>query len=135
MVNREDLVFATCYQLAGLISSDWDINQPEEVKDALEALRPLDEPGEIWNGPPIPGLPNIKLLPTEIEPESIWRVRKLFELQIAANIFRIVMKHSDGWNTPDSDTIKKEIIARISDYDTEAKAIIEPVLATCNITL
>jgi hypothetical protein len=34
------------------------------------------------------------------------------------------MKHSDGWETPDSDTIKKEVISRISNYEDEVKKLL-----------
>ena len=135
MINREDLVFAACSQLAGLISSDWETNKPEEVQEALSALSPLDEPGEIYYGNIINGLPQLKLSPSEAELESIKKVRKLIELQMVTNIFKLVMKHSDGWETSDSDVIKKEIVARISDYESEYKKLIEPVPFDCNITI
>lgn len=135
MIDREEITFATCNQLAQLISSDWDQNQPEEVKAALEALSPLDEPGEIFYGVPINGVNPLRLTPSEKEPESIRNSRKLIELKIVINIFKLIMKHSDAWETPDSDTIKKEVIARISNYEDDVKKLTTPVPFTSHITL
>jgi len=134
MIEREDLVFATCYQLAQLISSDWD-NRPEEVTEAIEALTPIDEPGETLYGIPLGSSNPMQLTPSEKEPESVRKRRRAIELLAVTSIFRAIMKHSDSWNTTDSDIIKLEITARISDYDREYKAITTPVAFTCNIVL
>jgi hypothetical protein len=133
MINREDLVFATCYQLAELISSDWD-DPPEEVKTAIGNLSDIDEPGESFHNTGGAGK-FLKLTPSEKEPESIRKTNRFIELKIAISNFKKIIHHSDGWNTSDSDTIKKEIIARINDYDSEAKAIVTPVPDICNIVV
>lgn len=135
MIDREDLTFATCNQLAQIISSDWDQTQPEEIKAAVEALAPLDEPGEVFCGVSINTTAPIKLTPSETEPESIRNSRRIIELKIAINIFKVIMQHSDAWETPDSDTIKKEVIARISTYEDAIKTLLTPVPFTSYITV
>ena len=134
MIDREEISFATCYQLAQLISSDWE-NPPEEVKYAIDALTPLDEPGEVFYGVPISGSNPLHLTPSEKEPESIRRNRKVVELKIVVNILKLIMKQSDGWETPDSDVIKKEVLSRISNYEYELKNILTPLPFTCNIVI
>lgn len=134
MIDREDLVFATCYQLAELISTDWD-NQPVEIKQALAALEPTDEPGETLFGVPLSGTNPLQLTLSEKEPESIQRRRKLVELTAVANIFKVIMKHSDEWVTKDSDTIKLEVAARIANYERDVKTLTTPVPFTCHITV
>ena len=134
MIERETLVFATCYQLAQLISSDWE-NQPEEVSDAIEALGPIDEPGETLHGISVTSGNPMQLTPSEKEPESVRNRRKALELYAVTNIFKLIMKYSDSWNTADSDVIKLEITARIADYDREYKKIVTPVAFTSDIVL
>ncbi len=132
MINREDLVFATCYQLAQIISSDWE-PQSEEVKMALEALTPIDEPGETLWGTSVNGQNPLKLHPYETEPEGFRTTRKVFESKMVIIILSLIMKHSDGWETNDSDIIKKEILARIANYEADIKKLTAPNIATCNI--
>ena len=134
MIDREDLVFATCYQLAQIISADWE-NQPAEVVGAIETLEPIDDPSEPLVGSfgtlsnPVP------LEPSEKEPEFYRNRREYSVLNLAAQEFKTIMKFSDSWETADSETIKKEIIARIKKYEERAKHITTPVPCTCNIVV
>ena len=125
MINREDLVFATCYQLAQLISEDWEI-PPSEVTLAINALKPVDEPGEVfWGSPPV--VNPLSLAGSETEPKTYRDSYVLIQLKLASQLFRIIMEHSDGWQTQDSDTIKKEIVSRIANYESQIKDITAPV--------
>ena len=132
-VDREDIVFATCYQLAQLISSEWE-DAPGEVIDAINGLTPIDEPGGIVYGRgPLGSSTNpLQLTSSEKEPES---VKKLFELKIVAALFKIIIKHSDGWKTQNAEILKKEIVSRIKNYEEEANSIFKPLPIKCNITL
>jgi hypothetical protein len=134
MIDREDLVFATCYQLAEIISSDWE-TQPEEVSKAIELLKPMDEPGEPYYGGPLDGVCPIRLTASETEPEVFRKSRKLIELKVVISLFKIIMKYSDGWQTEDSDTIQKEIVSRIVNYESQYKSLTTPVPFVSHITL
>jgi len=133
LINREDIVFATCNQLASLISEDWE-NQTKEVSEALACLRLFDEPGELHIGPDFITNP-IRMMPLDREPESIRIANLLMTYKSITNNLKVVMKHSDGWETENSDTLKKEIISRISDYEKEINRIITPVFAEVTVKL
>jgi hypothetical protein len=132
-MTREDLTFATCYQLAQLISEDWE-NQPSEVKHAIYLLKPIDEPGELfWGVPPI--VNPLKLAASEREPDSIRLNRKLYELEVVSKCFKLIIEHSDQWQTQNSDDLKKEIISRVKEYEEEIISISKPVPFTCHIQI
>lgn len=133
MIDREDLVFATCYQLAQIISMDWE-DQPMEVTKAIAGLEPIDEPGSIRFGIPLMFNP-LNLTLSEKEPDSIYRTNRFVDLKTATDNFKKIMEHSDGWQTEDSETIKKEIISRITTYEKDAEKILTPMSVSCHVKL
>lgn len=135
MIDREDLTFATCNQLASIISLDWEENQPEEITGVLKGLAMIDEPGE-GPGGLLLGLSNLLQLSTlDTEPSCVRKSKTLAELKLAIAVLKSVMELSDSWNTKDSDTIKKEVISRISRYEDEKRTITDPLPFKCNITV
>jgi hypothetical protein len=133
MIDREDLTFATCYQLTQIIADDWE-DRPSAVTDFINILKPIDEPGEIiWGTPLLSDL--ARLGASETEPEIIQKCRKNVERKIISECLKNIMKYSDGWETPDSDVIKKEIIARISNYEKEIKKDSTPLPLKRDIVL
>ena len=133
MLKREDLVFATCYQLAQLTSDDWD-DPPSEVSEAIRAVSPIDEPGEISFRRALIANP-LSLTGSETEPYNYRVTCKLLDLKLVSGLFKIIMKYSDGWETKNSDIIKKEIVSRISDYEKQIKEIVTPVPDVCYISV
>jgi arylamine N-acetyltransferase len=132
-MDREDLVFATCYQLAQLIAEDWE-DQPEAVSMAIDMLKPIDWPGEVFWGV-APTVNPLELTPTEKEPDSIRKKRRLYETKIVCQCFKVIMKHADHWETKFSDDLKKEIISRIDEFTKDIQNISRPVPFVSNITL
>jgi len=134
MVNREDLLFATCYQLGQMISEDWD-NHPSEVSAAIAALTPIDEPGEPSFGMPVVGMNPLKLTTSESEPKSMLVYRTVVELQYAINVLKIIVHFSDSWETENSENFKKELNSRILDYESTIKKLTTPLAIKCDIVL
>lgn len=136
MITREDLVFATCYQLAAMIASDWE-NPPGAVTEALEKLGKISEPDGEDHGVAIlaKGIPLLQLKSYETEPEVIRNLKRLFALKAVIDLIRIVQHHSDGWNTEHSDKFKKELILRTNNYEDEIKQIIGTKPEYCEIKL
>lgn len=133
MMDREDLVFATCYQLAQLIADDWD-DQPSVVSEALDMLKPIDWPGEVFCGVS-PTVNPLELTPTEKEPESLRKRRKLYETKVVCQCFKVILKHSDKWQTKYSDDLKKEIISRIDEYTKEIENLSRAVPVVCDFKI
>ena len=127
MISREDLVFATVYQLAEMIREDWE-DRSAEVDFCLQMLRPIDEPDGSFIGAGLDDMSQLKLKAYETMPESVTTKRRLQSLIGVIKMFQIVLKYSDGWNTEDSVKLKKELNLRINNYEDEIKQItkIEP---------
>ena len=106
MINREDLLFATCYQLAEMIRDDWD-EIPAEADRALMLMRPIDEPDDTFIGGGVEETSELSLKCYEIEPEALTKLKKIRSLHVVIGLLKKVMKHSDGWNTKNSDSFKK----------------------------
>lgn len=116
MVNREELVFAACYQLASAIVEAWD-NIPAHIAEALDGLQDIDEPGESLRSTFFTVSPAfLDLSVSEAEPESFRRRRRLNEARIAVEVFTLVLNNSADWNDADAETYKKELRKRVSDY-------------------
>ena len=113
MLDRDDLVFATCYQLVGMIKDDWEDGRPEDVDSALACLSKVDEPESISEHKP----------------------GKIVALQLCADSFKTVLAHSDGWKTTNADMLKKEMISRIKEYEQRIKVLSGPVLDAGSIEL
>ena len=134
MINREDIVFATCNQLSQLISDDWG-DPPSEIKLALEGLRAFDEPGRGYQGIELFSSNTLNMMPSEKEPEYLIKGRRLYMLRLAITLLSIVMTNSDGWQTNDSDILKRELTSRIANYEEQSKSIVTPIPFKCNITV
>ena len=134
MIAREDLCFATCYQLGQMISADWP-NPPAEVSAAIDALIPIDEPGEPSFGMPVMGANPLKLTTSESEPSSMRIFRTMMELEYVVRVLKVIVHHSDPWITEDSENFKKELNSRIADYETAIKKFSTPLPFNCNIVL
>ena len=134
MITREDLRFATCFQLVELIASDWD-NWSDVIKAAFHRLGHFDEPDGPIHGTGIKGLPGIPLKAYETEPEYITKQRKVAVLTVISVDLRLIISQSDGWQTADSDNFKKELRMRTQEYENELKRLITPEPASCEIKL
>jgi len=113
MLDREDLIFATCHQLAGEIESDWDQDMPVVVQASLVVLHTIDEPETVSDN----------------------KVVIMAALHAVAETFKVVMAHSDAWRGPNSGMLKKEIVMRVKDYESRYKELASPVLGNCSIEL
>ena len=132
-MNREDLVFATCHQLAQIVSDDWE-DRPPEITTTIKLLEPVDEPGEPFRGPSLVNNP-LSLTLSEKEPEHYRIHMRLMQLTTINKLFSIILKYSDGWETKNSDVIKREIISRIADYERQSKELTTPMLDYRHIEL
>lgn len=130
-MDREDLVFATCHQLAQLIGEDWE-DPPEPVSLAIDMIKPIDWPGEVFWGVS-PTMNPLELTPSEKEPEAIRKKRRLYESKIICQCFKVIMKHADNWETKFSEDLKKEIVSRIDEFSKDIKRSSQPLPFVCNI--
>lgn len=113
MLDRDDLTFATCYQIAGEIKEDWDEGRSETVDSALAGLFFLHEPEYIVDT-------------TSIAPLD--RARYMAVLETLASMFKVILANADGWQTPTADMVKKEMICRVKDYEYIIKTLSGPLL-------
>jgi hypothetical protein len=113
MLDRNDLTFATCYQLAGEIKEDWEEGRPEIVDRALKALHMLHEPAYISDT-------------SSNDPEESAKYMAI--LDMIADYFKVILANSDEWKTQKADMIKKELVSRVKEYERIIKTRSSPVL-------
>jgi len=107
MIDRDDLTFATCYQLAGEIREEWE-DRPEDVDKALVILSMINEPEDIYD--------------TFHEP-----LKQIPMLMVICEALKCILINSDGCKSPGADMLKKEIVTRIKDYERRVKSLTDPV--------
>ena len=115
MLDREDITFATCYQLAGEIREQW-VDRPVEVSYALNWLSQINEPEDIFD--------------TFHEPAK--QVPLLMDL---CKVLEFVLINSDGWQSQSAEMIKKELVQRIKEYGRRSNEITEPSFEAIYIKL
>jgi len=135
MITREDMRFATCFQLAQMIAADWD-NWPAAVLESIKRLSYFDDPNEPISGAGLNGMAfGLKLKSYEVEPESINNAKRLLILLSVVKDLRVILGHSDGWQTELSEKFKKELNLRINEYENQTKQITTEEPARCEIKL
>jgi hypothetical protein len=134
MITREDMRFATCFQLATMIADDWD-GWPSAIKDTFERLSHIDEPDGTFVGGGVTGMQLPMLKAWECEPESITNIKRLLSLSAVTKELRTILHHSDGWKTELSDKFKKELNLRIFEYEKQIKQLTDSEPAVCEIKL
>ena len=115
MLDRDDLTFATCFQLAGEIREEWE-ERPEDVDKALVVLTYTNEPEDV--------------IDTFREP-----LLQVPVMQVLSAAMKMVLSTSDGWKTPKADMLKKELVSRIKDYERRTRDLTRPVLEPVYITV
>ena len=134
MITRESLLFATCYQLSRLIADDWE-DRPSAINTALDLLKPIDEPdGALW-GVGLHGANRGELKPYETEPEHVRKRNTVIGLNTVLKAISIINEHSCGWQTDDSDNLKKELALRKHDYEKELRKLTASQPESCDITV
>ena len=104
---REDLVFATCHQLAGAIKGDWDdAFKNDEVFRAIKVLEACDEPD------------------TNIDNKML----QVALIKLSIESMKVILQHADGWTTEEADIIKKEIVYRVRTYERRITQLTSPLL-------
>lgn len=113
-MDREDLVFATCSQLSGIIKEDWDEAwSNDEVFKALKVLTALDEPD------------------TNIDNKAATIVL----IKAAIECMKLVLTHADGWTTDVADAVKKELVSRTRQYERRITQLTSPLLDLGPLTI
>ena len=112
-MDRETLIYATGAQLAGLIADDWDEEtRPPEVATALALLSQFKEDPE-----DTALIRNDSDLVSSDLPKHLIRAQKIAYVSATLASCSCLLKHSDGWQTPNSGDLKKEITSRIRYYE------------------
>ena len=133
MPSREDLVFATCDQLAGYIKEELEEVDTESIRGCLVLLSLIRDPEE--------GITNyVNLLPEKIRPQfqaAISDEHRIIQLlALAKESLKFILPVFDKVKTENSEALKKEIMLRITNYEYEFKRRnTPPDIAKCRIEL
>ncbi len=131
MIDREDLTFATVYQLAGEIKTYWEGSRPEIVDQALAIMSLIEEPESTM----ITKGGGLVVTFGEEESTAVKKARLGINYTITLNALKTVIAQSDDWNTKEAINIKKELVSRIKDYEQKIKKLVEPSPITCEVKL
>jgi nickel-dependent lactate racemase len=125
MIDRDDLTFATCYQIAGEIKEDWT-DRPVPVDSPVDQLAPIDQ---------ALGVLSLFNEPEEVVDTFHEPLKQVPLLVIICQALKVILIESDSWKTQTADMMKKEIVSRIKEYERRIKELTEPVLAPVSISL
>ena len=114
MLDRDDLTFATCYQLAGEIREEWE-ERPAQVSQALVVLDNFHEPDYIY--------------------DHTQKLQRLAACRVIAEAIKLILTHSDSWKTVKADMIKKELISRIKEYEKQIDEFVNPRIEQVSVRL
>jgi hypothetical protein len=113
-MDRDDLVFATCHQIGGLIKESWDdALSHDAVYGGLILLTAVDDPD------------------TNMDNKAL----TIAKLELAIRAFKAIISYSDDWKDDEAEMLKKEMLSRIRNYERRSKQLTRPLIDLGNLEL